>query len=368
MAELKIEHLFKNFGAVQVLDDINLHVKEGEFVSLLGPSGCGKSTTLGAIAGLDRPTSGRITAGDEAFFDSENGVFLHPEQRNCGLVFQSYALWPHMTVMANVQFPLSLRKVKRAEQERRALEALALVEMEPYAGRYPHELSGGQQQRVALARTLVYRPKILLLDEPLSNLDAKLRDRARVWLAELRSKLRITTIYVTHDQVEALALSDRVVVMNAGRIAQIGTPREIYEHPATPAVADFIGTTNFLDGQMVAFDASERLVTVQMADGQLVRAEIAATPPKTGSSVTLAYRPEHIEVVARTSAHGDNCVVRAEVNTRSYVGGKWQLGLMLAGKPVRVDVDELPVENDLCIVLSRSGPILYEGASTDVPR
>ena len=362
MAELIIERLVKNFGAVRVLDDINLHVKEGEFVSLLGPSGCGKSTTLGAIAGLDRPTSGRITAGSDTFFDGSSGRFLHPEARNCGLVFQSYALWPHMTVMQNVAFPLSLRKVKGKEKERRVLEALALVEMEALAGRYPHELSGGQQQRVALARTLVYRPKILLLDEPLSNLDAKLRDRARVWLAELRNKLRITTIYVTHDQVEALALSDRIVVMNAGRISQIGTPREIYERPADPAVADFIGTTNFLAGKLVDFDANDRVVTVQLPDGQRVLAEVIATPPAIGSDVTLAYRPEHIQVVDGNEDHPGRSVVRAAVATRAYVGGAWQLGLVLAGRPVRVDVDAMPETEELSILLAHSGPILFEGA------
>ena len=281
-----------------------------------------------------------------------------------GLVFQSYALWPHMTVMQNVSFPLSLRKVKGKEKERRALEALALVEMEALAGRYPHELSGGQQQRVALARTLVYRPKILLLDEPLSNLDAKLRDRARVWLAELRNKLRITTIYVTHDQVEALALSDRVVVMNSGRISQIGTPREIYERPADPAVADFIGTTNFLAGTLLDFSAPERVVTVRLPDGQQVQAEVEATPPALGSEVTLAYRPEHIEVVhARTAPQPGQSVVRAEVASNAYVGGKWQLGLLLAGKPVRVDVDSMPESNAVTLLLSRHGPILFDGAN-----
>jgi iron(III) transport system ATP-binding protein len=363
MAELIIENLVKNFGAVRVLNDINLQVKDGEFVSLLGPSGCGKSTTLGAIAGLDTPTSGKITAGNETFFDSRSRTFLQPEARNCGLVFQSYALWPHMTVMQNVMFPLSLRKVKKDEKERRAMEALALVEMEPYAARYPHELSGGQQQRVALARTLVYRPRILLLDEPLSNLDAKLRDRARIWLAELRAKLQITTIYVTHDQVEALALSDRIVVMNGGRISQIGTPREIYETPADPAVADFIGTTNFVSGELLDYNATDRSVTVRLSDNQLVKAEVLAVPAAVGTQVTLAYRPEHIQVVDGEQPHPDECVVQAAITTRAYVGGKWQLGLLLAGKSVRIDVDEVPLSNELSILLSRRGPILFENAA-----
>jgi iron(III) transport system ATP-binding protein len=208
---------------------------------------------------------------------------------------------------------------------------------------------------------LVYRPKILLLDEPLSNLDAKLRDRARVWLAELRNKLKITTIYVTHDQVEALALSDRVVVMSAGRISQIGTPRDIYERPADPSVADFIGTTNFVSGRLVDFDERERLVTVMLSDGQRVQAEVAATPREMGSDVTLAYRPEHIKIVAAGAHHPDACVVRAEIVTRAYVGGGWQLGLLVAGKPVRIDVNDMPETNEFAILLSRQGPILFEG-------
>jgi iron(III) transport system ATP-binding protein len=362
MAELIIENLFKDYGTARVLDDINLHVKEGEFVSLLGPSGCGKSTTLGAIAGLDKPTSGKIAAGRTTYFDSTKGVFLHPEARNCGLVFQSYALWPHMTVLQNVMFPLSLRKVSHAEQERRALESLALVEMEALAKRYPHELSGGQQQRVALARTLVYRPAILLLDEPLSNLDAKLRDRARVWLGELRSKLRITTIYVTHDQVEALALSDRVVVMNSGRVSQVGTPREIYERPADPSVADFIGTTNFFPGQVVDFSGSDRTVTVRLPDGQFLKAVVDASPPATGAEVTLAYRPEQMNVSGSPNASEDASPIRFKVNTRSYVGGKWQLGLLLGNTPARIEVDEPPSTDEMLISLSRVGPILFQGA------
>lgn len=228
MADLKIEGLVKRFGEVRVVDDVSIHVADGEFVTLLGPSGCGKSTTLAAVAGLDQPDEGRITVGGKTYFDGATGTYLPPEARGCGLVFQSYALWPHMTVQDNVAFPLTLRKVKAAERKRRIEEVLALVEMEQYADRYPHMLSGGQQQRVALARTLVYQPSILLLDEPLSNLDAKLRDRARTWLAELRTRLGLTTIYVTHDQIEALSLSDRIVVMNGGRIAQLGTPQDIY--------------------------------------------------------------------------------------------------------------------------------------------
>src|SRR5687767_4029587 len=234
MANLVVRDLVKTHGAFVAVNGVSLEAAEGEFITLLGPSGCGKSTTLSAIAGLDHPTSGLIRAGNRDFFNSDRGIALLPEQRNCGLVFQAYALWPHMTVRQNVEFPLKLRKVNVSERRRRVDDSLALVEMTRFSERYPHELSGGQQQRVALARTLVYDPAILLLDEPLSNLDAKLRERARVWLSQLHRAIKRTTVYVTHDQTEALALSDRIIVMNEGRIVQIGTPQEIYEHPAEP--------------------------------------------------------------------------------------------------------------------------------------
>ncbi|WP_375457945.1 ABC transporter ATP-binding protein [uncultured Enterovirga sp.] len=362
MAELRIENLAKTFGAVRAVEDFDLTVADGEFVTLLGPSGCGKSTTLGAIAGLEAPTSGRITVGRTVYFDASCGIFLPPEARNCGLVFQSYALWPHMRVRDNVAFPLSLRRVGKAERTRRIEEALALVEMERYADRYPHELSGGQQQRVALARTLVYRPEILLLDEPLSNLDAKLRDRARTWLAELRTRLGLTTIYVTHDQVEALALSDRIVVMNGGRIAQIGAPQEIYEHPADGFVADFIGTTNFLTGVVAGAPVTAGEIAVTLPGGQHVRL-LTDKRPDSGATVTLAFRPEQMRIVAEGQGGPDGSVVRARVTSRSYVGGRWQLALDLGGSALRIDTEEPTNAPELDLWLPISGGILFPGPS-----
>jgi len=366
MAELVIENLTKRFGEVVAVDSVSIHVADGEFVTLLGPSGCGKSTTLAAVAGLDRPDGGRISVGGTVYFDERTGTFLPPEARNCGLVFQSYALWPHMTVFDNVVFPLTLRKVPSAERKRRVEEVLALVEMEPYADRYPHQLSGGQQQRVALARTLVYRPAILLLDEPLSNLDAKLRDRARTWLAELRTRLGLTTIYVTHDQIEALSLSDRIVVMNGGRIAQIGTPQDIYERPADPFVADFIGTTNFLPGRVVgAPDGGQALI--ELEDGQRVAVQVERRTAAPGSRVTLAYRPEQIGVVAEGEAAPDGAgsVVTARVISRAYVGGRWQVGLDLGGGPLRLETARPPSGEQVRLWLPAAGGILFQG-STDV--
>src|SRR3954471_2675713 len=262
MAELQVEGLVKTFGSVRAVDDVSFTVRDGEFLPLLGPSGCGKSTTLAAQGGLDRSDQGRILLGDEVFFDGGRGIFVPPERRNVGLVFQSYALWPHMTVAENLEFPLRLRRMPRRERAERISEALHLVEMSEYGARYPFALSGGQQQRVALARTLVYRPRLLLLDEPLSNLDAKLRERARSWLRHLQRNLRVTTVYVTHDQSEALALSDRIAVMNGGKIAQLADPHTIYERPPNSFVADFIGSSNFWPG--IVAEAGDTAVRVRL--------------------------------------------------------------------------------------------------------
>src|SRR5919109_514005 len=264
MAELTVERLTKRFREVVAIDHVTFTVKDGELLTLLGPSGCGKSTTLAAIAGLDRPDGGRISLGDRIFFDGATNAFVPPEAREVGLVFQSYALWPHMTVRENLEFPLKLRKIAQADRAKRIREALELVEMADYDDRYPHALSGGQQQRVALARTLIYRPSLLLLDEPLSNLDAKLRERARTWLRHLQNQVRVTTVYVTHDQSEALALSDRVAVMNQGRVVQLADPHTIYERPADPFVADFIGS-NFFQGTVV--DAADGKLRIAIDGG-----------------------------------------------------------------------------------------------------
>jgi iron(III) transport system ATP-binding protein len=364
MVDLVIKNLVKKFGDNTVVDDLSLHVADGEFVSLLGPSGCGKSTTLAAIAGLDRPTSGQIRAGNAAFFDGATGIFVPPEARGCGLVFQSYALWPHMTVFQNVAFPLQLRKMSRDDIRRRVMEALELVEMTPYADRHPHQLSGGQQQRVALARTLGYRPALLLLDEPLSNLDAKLRDRARVWLAELRGKLKVTTIYVTHDQVEALALSDRIVVMNAGKVAQVGTPEEIYERPADPFVADFIGTTNFLRGKVGAYREGSGWEFL-LGDGQSVSVEGFARE-HLGRAMTLALRPAQLALSGNGDGHSQGNAVRAKVLSQSYVGSRWQLGLQVGEDAMRMESDHRLSGSTVDLLIPRHGAVVFAGAQAAV--
>src|SRR5947207_2086276 len=231
MPEIHVDSLVKQFTESRALDDVSFDVAEGELFTLLGPSGCGKSTTLMSIAGFQTPEAGRIAVGGDVFFDAGRRVSVPAERRNLGIVFQSYAVWPHMTVYENLAFPLKVRKMKRSAIRPRVLEVLELVEMSPYVDRYPHQLSGGQQQRVALARALVYSPSVLLLDEPFSNLDAKLRERARVWVKELQHRLGLTTIFVTHDQDEALSMSDRVLVMRDGVVQQLGTPEEIYRRP-----------------------------------------------------------------------------------------------------------------------------------------
>src|SRR5215471_1579386 len=253
---LSVENLHKSFQAsggaeVRAVDGVGLSIPAGRLLTLLGPSGCGKTTTLRCIAGLERPDSGRIVIGDQTVFDSARRIFVPPSDRGIGMVFQSYAIWPHMTVFENVAFPLRVARDRRygaAEIKDRVRQALEMVRMGGFEARPATQLSGGQQQRLAFARGLVREPQILLLDEPLSNLDAKLREQMRVELKRLQKRLGVTTVYVTHDQSEALALSDEIAVFNAGRIIQRGTPQEIYRHPKSQFVADFIGSANFLPG------------------------------------------------------------------------------------------------------------------------
>jgi iron(III) transport system ATP-binding protein len=245
MAQVTITDVRKVYGQTIALEGFSVNVDDGEFVTFLGPSGCGKTTSLRLVAGFIRPDHGSIRIGERTV--SEASIFVPPEERGVGMVFQSYAVWPHMNVFRNVAYPLKIKRLPRAELNQRVKQALDMVKMPELIDRYPNQLSGGQQQRVALARALVMQPKVLLLDEPFSNLDAKLREEMRFELKALQKQTGITIIFVTHDQLEAMVLSDRVVVMNAGVIQQIGTPREIYQQPTNQFVADFIGTANFLE-------------------------------------------------------------------------------------------------------------------------
>jgi putative spermidine/putrescine transport system ATP-binding protein len=311
MARLSLSHLTKRYGDLTVVDDVTIDVTEGEFLVLLGPSGCGKTTTLRMIAGFIPVTSGAIRIGERDVAD------LPPWKRNCGLVFQNYALFPHMTVADNVAFGLEMRKVSKFERDERVAEALRLVRLGHLATRFPRQLSGGQQQRVALARALVLQPDVLLLDEPLSNLDAKLRQEVRVEICELQRKLGLTTIMVTHDQEEALTMADRLVVMNAGRVRQIGTQRDLYERPTDRFVAGFIGRNAFLDGSV---DASGSFVS---RGGLALR----SGPSAHRGPASLALRPELIALGGE--AGGLDNRVSGRVERVIYLGSLIELDVRL---------------------------------------
>ncbi|MDB5561569.1 MAG: transporter related protein [Hyphomicrobiales bacterium] len=295
---VKLSGLRKSYGALDVLKELDLSIKEGSFTSLLGPSGCGKTTLLNIIGGLDQPTGGEVQIGSDLVYSEKHAVNTPTEKRNLGFVFQSYALWPHMTVLQNVGYSLKIRRIPKEERNERSREMLKRLELEMLADRYPYQLSGGQQQRVAIARALVYRPRLLLLDEPLSNLDAQLRERARAWLKNVHEQFNLTTILVTHDQVEALSLSDEVVLINKGRIEQFGTADEIYVKPRTAYVADFVGGANIITGKIVSSlsNGAETAVVLETADGTRVAARAPESPAK-GASFSVAVRPQKIRLV-----------------------------------------------------------------------
>jgi len=299
MSDVVLEKVSRKFGEFAAVSDVDLRVSEGEFVTLLGPSGCGKTTTLRMVAGLEQNTGGRISLGNEIVSDAASGVFVASERRRLGMVFQSYAIWPHMTVFENVAYPLRVRRRPAAEIRDLVLRALRLVEMEAFAERPAPALSGGQQQRVAIARALVFEPKVLLLDEPLSNLDAKLRLQMGDEFRAIQRRLGMTTLYVTHDQSEAMALSDRVVVMDQGRIQQIGAPEEIYRYPVNRTVAAFFGTPNLLKANVEScarLDAGRVQLDV-VGRGWRGRCG-AATEVAAGRAVTVMVRPEDISIAS----------------------------------------------------------------------
>ncbi len=284
MAKVTIENLTKSFGSHQVLRSLNVTFQDGEFVTLLGPSGCGKTTTLRLIAGFEQPTSGTIRIGNTLVSDGH--TLVPPEKRDIGMVFQSYAVWPHMNVFENVAYPLRIKRTAKQEVADRVHRMLSVVHLEQYAERLPSQLSGGQQQRVALARALVAQPKLLLLDEPLSNLDAKLRESMRFEIKELAKSLGITVIYVTHDQSEAMSMSDRILLFNNGEVQQSGTPQEIYNHPVNPFVADFLGKVSFFSGT-----AEEDRILLPDWGVRLPDPE-----PSRRGAVTVGIRPENVRL------------------------------------------------------------------------
>ncbi|RSN69780.1 MULTISPECIES: ABC transporter ATP-binding protein [Actinomadura] len=357
MPEVRVAGLSKRFAGNTVLHDIDFTIEDGEFFTLLGPSGCGKSTTLSCIAGLERPTEGGITVGEKVFVDTAAKTFVPPEGRDLGMVFQTYALWPHMTVAQNLAMPLKIRKVDKNAQATLIDDALEKVGLKDLRDRYPHQMSGGQQQRVALARALVYSPDVLLLDEPLSNLDAQLREQARAWLKRLQEELGITTVYVTHDQEEALALSDRIAVMSEGHLVQVGPPHEIYQEPATVGVASFVGRCNFLPGRLSAVTGDGAEVVLD-CNGQTVRTRSADLPA--GSAVTVAVRPERLKVLAGgRAADADANVLRGEVVTASYVGSRHEYEVRIGDRLVQVSTGRPGLTGELALAAAPDVCLLY---------
>ena len=337
MANLSVKNLHVQYGKTQVLKGVSIDVQDGEIIALLGRSGCGKSTLLRAIAGLEAPTAGSITIGEQTVFNSASNTNVAPEKRDLGLVFQSYALWPHKSVMDNVAYGLKVRGKSKAEIKAGAEEVLEGVGLGEYGHRFPSELSGGQQQRVALARALAYRPPLILLDEPLSNLDAKLREEARVWIRQLIKKSGLTAIFVTHDQVEAMAIADRVMLMNGGLLVQEGSPEDLYTKPNTLFSADFMGVNNTIKAK------------VAEVKGDLVRLDVAGQnlwgvnrgDRKVGDEATSIIR---IEDVGIDQPDG----VEAELDFSAYLGGRWEHVFNLRGRTVRaVSPNRLPTGSHL---------------------
>jgi iron(III) transport system ATP-binding protein len=377
---VKVTNLVKSFpdrrDRVFAVDGIGFEVPDGSFYTLLGPSGCGKTTTLRCIAGLERPDGGEIEVAGQIVYSSTRRAFVPPYRRPIGMVFQSYAIWPHMTVFENVAFPLRVGKQKFSNDEiKRKVEAsLSLVQLGGLEGRMATQLSGGQQQRLALARALVREPKVLLLDEPLSNLDAKLREHMRAEIRQLQRRLGITTVYVTHDQIEALSMSTMIAVMKDGKIVQEGAPREIYTAPKTQFVAQFIGSTNLLPGRLVsAPDASG------VARFQSVVGEIQCTVPdgaQVGREAAVVVRPENI-TVHTTPQSGPN-VVKGEIETVMFLGEFLDTQIDLGGAKLRTRQHpslqlrrgdpvwvELPAS--ACSVLATEGGLIESGDYAAAP-
>ena len=317
MANIRVEKVTKRFGHVTAVDRMQLDLPEGELIAFLGPSGCGKTTTLRMVAGFELPTEGTIRFGDQ------DVTRLAPENRNVGMVFQNYALFPHMTVEQNVAYGLEMRRINRTEIKQRVNSMLAKVQLKTLGGRYIRQISGGQQQRTALARALVINPSVLLLDEPLANLDAKLREEMRFFIRELQRDFGITTIYVTHDQAEALVLADRIAVMMDGRLRQLGTPKEIYERPITAQVAEFIGLTNFVFGTVR--QRRDDVVTMHTPWGDIISR--GSPEINEGEQAKLCIRPEAFDVrhaepgyPSGFSLTENRNTIAARVTERSYLG------------------------------------------------
>jgi iron(III) transport system ATP-binding protein len=332
---IEVEDLAVRYGEVQAVDGVSFGVARGELLTLLGPSGCGKTTTLRAIAGLEQPCGGSIAIDGGTVYSASARRNLATEKRGVSMVFQSYAIWPHMNVFENVAYGLRVRRLPRAEIDRQVERALALVQMTAYAGRSASRLSGGQQQRVAVARAIAFSPNVVLFDEPLSNLDAKLRAEMRVELRELQHRLSFTSVYVTHDQEEALAISDRVIVMNGGRIEQIGTSTDIYDRPRNRFVADFVGSANLIAGRVKPGSAANGTAIFETADGLTLT--VSTNGALRGDEDTAALRASYIHV-GTAEAAGPNAT-RGRIQRRLFHGDfieyvvTWPPGQLIVRRP-----------------------------------
>jgi ABC-type Fe3+/spermidine/putrescine transport system ATPase subunit len=361
MASVRVENLTKVYGKVVAVDSVTLDIPEGQLVTLLGPSGCGKTTILRCIAGLADPDGGNIYFGDRVVND------VPTSQRRIGLLFQRLALFPHMRVFDNVAFGLRMQKRSRDEIERRVKEALALVQLPGFESRYPRQLSGGQQQRVALARTLIIDPDILLFDEPLSSLDLKLREELKVEIRRLHRQTGKTTIYVTHDQGEAFAISDKVYVMHEGRVVQQGTPLELYVNPASPFVASFIGANNFLPAVVAALDPSRSGMMLVDALGSQVWAT-SEEGIREGEKLLLLIRPEDITVLTRPHPGQPENTVAGRITASTFAGASTFLDVAVAGETLKVSVhgpERFDIINsvgrEVCLKLNRCSVIRTAG-------
>ena len=340
MANLNISNMTKSYGNTVAVDDVSFEVKDGEMLTLLGPSGCGKTTTLRVVAGLEKPEGGEVYLGDRLLCSIEKRVIVPPNKRGMGMVFQSYAVWPHMTIFENIAFPLKLQKLPMARIKEMVTQVLALVGLQDIEeNRGATLLSGGQQQRVALARALVFTPEVLLLDEPLSNLDAKLRAQMRLELKSLQQRIGITCIFVTHDQLEAMVLSDRLAVMNHGKIEQLGTPRELYETPKSKFVVDFIGQANHLSGEALEDSSGGKCLvrttkTETKTEGEVLHG-VALENISQGREVTLLIRPEDITLHRQHPGERIN-LLSAKVKIVSYLGDQMHYVLSLGDETLDV--------------------------------
>jgi ABC-type Fe3+/spermidine/putrescine transport system ATPase subunit len=333
MAILKVKNLSKNFGKVKAVQEVSFEATEGEVLSLLGPSGCGKTTMLRCIAGFENPDQGEI------YLDNRKITPFPPEKRGIGMVFQNYALWPHMTVYGNLAFGLQIKKVPKDEITKKIKKVLDMVQLEGYENRYPRQMSGGQQQRIAMARALVFEPEIMLLDEPLSNLDAQLREEMRFEFTELQRKLGITAIYVTHDQAEALVISDKILILDQGKMIQFGTPKEIYSNPKNKFVAGFIAVTSFIDGRIDSFTEEKKKVIVKTDDGLVIHGFNNSFD--IGKKVSIAMRMNVIKFIQDENKSDKNTVniFKGKIIQSSYLGNIIDYKIKVGSWEVRTKSD-----------------------------